>query len=94
VHNGRARKMSTVAELKKKFGGQAKVALTPEQHAAALRQRERDQAEAIRVAKVRAPWLCAHSQRATRRQARAARCVFSTEQRSSARADVPWADTI
>ena len=48
-------KMSSVAELKKKFGGQTKVALTPEQHAAALRQRERDQAEAIRVAKVRAP---------------------------------------
>ena len=47
--------MSTVAELKKRFQKEGVVAkaLTPEQHAAALRQRERDQAEAVRVAKVR-----------------------------------------
>jgi len=39
--------------LKKKFEN-SKVTLTPEQHAAALRQKERDQLEAVRIAKARA----------------------------------------
>jgi hypothetical protein len=46
--------MSTVADLKKKFEATKKVTLTPEQHAAALRQKERDQQEAVRIAKARA----------------------------------------
>jgi hypothetical protein len=46
--------MSSVAELKKKFAGNNKVLLTPEQHAATLRQKERDQSEAVKIAKARA----------------------------------------
>ena len=46
--------MSTVAELKKRFEQSKGGALTPEQHAAALRQKERDLQEATRIAKARA----------------------------------------
>lgn len=45
---------SKVAELKKRFEATQKVTLTPEQHAAALRQKQRDQEEAVRIAKSRA----------------------------------------
>lgn len=45
---------SKVAELKKRFEATQKVTLTPEQHAATLRQKQRDQEEAVRIAKSRA----------------------------------------